>query len=475
MAARRGRAILFWGLAAVFVLRLATMGLYPLTDTTEARYGEMARLMAHTGNWLTPQFSEGVPFWGKPPLAFWASAGAAKIFAINEFSLRLPSALFFAVGLLLTSALIAPYRGHAAGIAAGIVASTTVLGFVAMGAIWTDVALLVSTALVQTGLWKVVVQRDRRWAYAPFLGVGIAMLAKGPVGVVLPGIAVFFWCCWQRRWAALWRELPWLSGTALTLLIFLPWYWAAERATPGFLDYFIVGEHIARFLTPDWSGDLYGTAHVEARGTIWWFAVLSFFPWSLVLAWSLWRKGFSARAAAKDDDGLAIYLLCWLMAPMLLFTLARNILPTYVLPALPALSAWLVLRIFEPPLAVVDERRAPLTRVFLPASVMPALYLVALLLVAIGTIQLKSQKPLIEVADRSGADVCYLNKVPFSGNFYSRGKAITAVQCPPDRWVAGRHAAVEAFLAEAASSGYQHYRAVYQDRRYTLLAPGRPQ
>ncbi|GAK84400.1 hypothetical protein JCM19238_1967 [Vibrio ponticus] len=52
-------------LGAVFLIRLISLGAYPLMDTTEARYGEMARLMTETGNWLTPQFDYGVPFWGK--------------------------------------------------------------------------------------------------------------------------------------------------------------------------------------------------------------------------------------------------------------------------------------------------------------------------------------------------------------------------------------------------------------------------
>jgi 4-amino-4-deoxy-L-arabinose transferase-like glycosyltransferase len=61
-------------LAFALLLRLISLAAYPLMDTTEARYGEMARLMVETGNWLTPQFDYGVPFWGKPPLFTWMSA-----------------------------------------------------------------------------------------------------------------------------------------------------------------------------------------------------------------------------------------------------------------------------------------------------------------------------------------------------------------------------------------------------------------
>ena len=63
----------------------------------------------------------------------------------------------------------------------------------------------------------------------------------------------------------------------------LPWYGLAELRTPGFLEYFLVGEHWHRFTVPGWDGDRYGHAHVFARGTIWLFAALAALPWSLLI------------------------------------------------------------------------------------------------------------------------------------------------------------------------------------------------
>ena len=67
------------------------MAVMPLADTSEPRYAEIARLMAVTGDWVTPWFEPGVPFWGKPPLAFWAPALSIKLLGLSEFSLRLPA------------------------------------------------------------------------------------------------------------------------------------------------------------------------------------------------------------------------------------------------------------------------------------------------------------------------------------------------------------------------------------------------
>ncbi len=69
-------------LIAILGLRLASLGLYPLMDTSEARYAEMARKMLVLGNWVTPLFELDVPFWGKPPLSFWSQALGMKKSAI---------------------------------------------------------------------------------------------------------------------------------------------------------------------------------------------------------------------------------------------------------------------------------------------------------------------------------------------------------------------------------------------------------
>src|SRR3546814_4841624 len=78
------RINLWWVLAAVLGLRLASMWLFPLIDTSEPRYAEIARIMAVSGDWVTPWFEPGEPFWGKPPLAFWAQALSIKLLGLRS-------------------------------------------------------------------------------------------------------------------------------------------------------------------------------------------------------------------------------------------------------------------------------------------------------------------------------------------------------------------------------------------------------
>src|SRR3546814_5782336 len=71
------------------------------------------------------------------------------------------------------------------------------------------------------------------------------------------------------------------------LAISLPWYVIAELKTPGFLKYFLVGEHFLRFVDAGWAGDRYGTAHARAWGAIWLDWIAASAPWSLLLVTGL--------------------------------------------------------------------------------------------------------------------------------------------------------------------------------------------
>lgn len=261
---------LIWLLMGVLLVRLVSLALYPLMDTTEARYGEMARLMAETGNWLTPQFDYGVPFWGKPPLQNWMSASFIELFANNEFFLRLPH---FIVGVL-SLALVVKFakRFSINGLTVAIIYATTTVFYVCLGTVMTDMGLLLGLTLAFIGFY-LAWQGEYFWGYAGFAGLAIGLMAKGPVVIAIFGIGVSLWMLWAvgpiNMWRELWQKVPLLSGLTLMLSLVLPWYVMAEQATPGFIQYFIVGEHWSRFVDSGWKGDLYGTAHDEARGTIW--------------------------------------------------------------------------------------------------------------------------------------------------------------------------------------------------------------
>lgn len=403
-------------LGAAFLIRLISLGAYPLMDTTEARYGEMARIMTETGNWLTPQFDYGVPFWGKPPLFTWMSAGGIELFGINEFAVRVPHWL---AGLLVVVLMAGFARKLGfSGLITAVVLATCAIFAIAAGAVMTDMALTLGMTIAMVGFYRCW-QGTRTWGYVGFVGLAIGLLAKGPLVIVLMGLAVVPWLVIQHgvvgALKVLWQRFPILSGLGLMLAIALPWYVMAEQATPGFIDYFIVGEHFKRFLVSGWEGDLYGSAHDEPRGTIWLFWLYSAAPWSIVLPVLLWKKRQRLRNGELQQSGIVSFLVCWMIAPLVLFTFSGNILPAYVLPGIPAIG--LLVSIL-----LSDTKRDP--KWFkLCAGVIPVLLVIALAIINISVGDKKSDKVIFEKVDPS-LPTLYVGKRPFSGQFYSQGQAM---------------------------------------------------
>ena len=357
-----------WGLltlAAVALLRLASLGQLALTDNTESRYGSIALQMARSGDWITPRtYVQGdlVPFWGKPPLQFWLTAASYRALGISEFSARLASFLVAIVTVAATVLFAAGLWGKRVGILSGIVLSTSGAVLVLSGACELDMSLAasISGAMIAFALFARRTGWPRKaWGLALFLALAVGALAKGPVALVLAGLAVGLWLLLSGRWRLL-VELPWISGLALFLAVAAPWYILAERATPGFLNYFLLHENLLRYLVNEY-GDLYGYGRLRPYGTIWLMFLGVFLPWTVVATAALVRPilpvlsevrrafrwtdprpalsmlVFRLRKFGRVDPWLA-YVLIWGLVPPLFFTLARQVVWTYVLPGLPGLA-----------------------------------------------------------------------------------------------------------------------------------------
>jgi 4-amino-4-deoxy-L-arabinose transferase-like glycosyltransferase len=266
-----------------------------------------------------------------------------------------------------------------------------------------------------------------------FIGLGSALLAKGPVGVVLTGLPCGIWALVSGNLRTIWRDLPWMRGVLLTLVIALPWYVIAELRSPGFLNYFIVGEHFHRFVTPGWGGDLYGTAHDYPYGTIWLFMLADILPWTIlfpILAWQT-RGGRASEVPAQSLPGAQNassaswrnYLLLWAFMPAVFFTRAGNIIWPYVMPGMPALAllvgGWLTTR------ANQNLVRTNLALGLTITMVLAAGFNISMPFT--GRSNDLAAKTLIQdyhSRDPKGLPLIYLKHRPFSAAFYSQGKAL---------------------------------------------------
>lgn len=403
---------LLWALLlSVLLVRLGTLGLYPLMDTSEARYAEIARKMLTSNDWITPMFDHGVPFWGKPPLSFWAQALSMKVFGIQEFASRFSSWLLHAASCLLIVHFASKERTLHVGLTAAIIYSTCTLGFLSSGAVLTDGALAFALLLAHLGMWRGLMHGDRGWALAGFFGLGLGLLAKGPLALVLIALPAAIWLAVTAHWRRL-LDLPWLSGCALTLAVALPWYWLAEQKTPGFLEYFIVGEHFSRYVISQWEGDLYGSAHAQPLGLIWLHLLGGLMPWALFLPLLVKLRGHLV-----NQPEYFIFVLAWAVSAPLFFTMSTNILWTYVLPALPA---WAIL------LADVICRHL---RGAVIAAVALALPVAGCVLIISGKVadRPQNQKAIVALWKTQQAaapgDLIYLGSRSYSAEFYSAGWA----------------------------------------------------
>ena len=410
--------------AVAAAVRLATLGMYPLIDPTEARYAEIGRRMAEFGDWITPWIADGEPFWGKPPFSFWITAGSFKILGIGAFSARLPH---WICGGLLAFILWTWAKRRSRREAAYAVALTTgsALFFASTGAVMTDMALALGMTMVMRGFWLAMHESRpgrRREEWMLIIGLAIGLLAKGPLALLLAGLPIAAWAIATGNLRRVFAELRWARAICWTFALVLPWYVLAEWRTPGFLEYFIVGEHWNRFLVPGWDGDLYGHSHAFPHGTIWLFAVLALMPWTVLVPVALWRSRHLARTAAPDDRSLVTYLWCWAVAPCLIFTLSGNILWTYVLPGIPAAAMAAAVWLARFPAELV-ERRLLASGVALTAVV--GIALVVAFNAGGWDNQTSTQSLVREYESRRAGDeaLVFFRKRPLSSSFYSDGRA----------------------------------------------------
>lgn len=342
--------ITFWLCALLLGLRLLTLPLYPLTDRTESRYAELARQMCVQGDWVTPRFHDR-PFWGKPPLATWCQAASMAVVGVDELGARLPAWLAGVASVWLVYITGRRLGGGVVGARAALIFCSAPLTLFMAGGVMTDPFLGLGLALALYGTVRAAEESSedaapsRPWC-APMcvaLGLAMATLAKGPVALLLGGAPLAVSMRVPSKGQVRCMVVPWCAGAFVWAALTLPWFVLAELHSPGFCEYFLVGEHFHRFLTPDWKGDLYGGTHPTQHGMIWLYFAVGWAPWVLPGLGSLWR-GLRCHGAAPILRTRSLRLLvAAALAPLGLFTLAGSTLPTYAYPAVAPASLLLAL------------------------------------------------------------------------------------------------------------------------------------
>lgn len=400
---------------SILLFRLLLTATIPLLDKTESRYAEIARIMQETKQWVVLQIDYGVPFWAKPPLSTWLSAGSFELFGVNEFAARFPSFLLSVILIIIAGKMVKK-EGYSIYLP-GFILLTMPEFLIHTGVVSTDTSLEFCITMMMISFWKTMQSETKTyWNYVFFIALGFGFLAKGPLITVLTFPPLFLWCCLDtQRFKVVFSKFSILIGLCITAVIALPWYYFCEQQSPGFLDYFIVGEHYKRFLEPGWKGDLYGSGHSQPKGMIWLLMIGFMFPWILFVLRQLWKN----KANIIKNNWVS-FLIAWAFWTPLFFTISSNILHTYLLPsAMPIM--FLVVYFWK------DFTRKKLlinTALFFPVLVFIAYFA----LFATGKLdhQMISNKYLLRdikaTTENKEIPIYYWKDKQYSGQFYTRGK-----------------------------------------------------
>lgn len=317
----RGAALLLALTAALLLLRL---GQVPLLGPDEPRYARVAVEMQRAGEWVRPTL-QGQPWLEKPPLYYWLAGAAFRLLGENEAAARLPSVVA-AVWLVGVTALVgARLFGGAAGLHAGFVLGLSLLTF-AYGRAATMDMLLAAATTSAIGLVGLRLLGVAGRLAVPVAGAcaGLATLAKGPLGLLLPALVTGGYLLVARRRRLL-RDCLSPAAALLFLAVAGPWYLAIWRDQGmRFVDVFLLNHNLERFTS---------TIHHHPGPPWYYVAVLlaGLFPWT--------GLALPALAGARHDRSPAeTWVLLWLLLPFLFFSAAGSKLPGYILPCLPPVA-----------------------------------------------------------------------------------------------------------------------------------------
>ena len=316
-------------IVVILVIRAILNYSVPLMDKTEARYAEIARIMNETKNWITPQIDYGIPFWGKPPISSWMSAISIFLFSENEFFIRLP---YFFLSIILFF-LTLKYSEPKNKLITGLILLTLPQFFLHLGVVSTDLFLTFGVSLAFLSFWEFLNKKNRPSIYFFYLGLAIGILSKGPIAIILVIPPILLWMLWFSYDLRYIITKDFLYGFIFFALVSVPWFFIAEKNSPGFLDYFIVGEHFKRFFDSNWIGDKYGFPKQQPFGTIWVFLLLFTMPWGIIIIKNLLIK-FKEILKSKWE----LYLLLWIIWTPIFFTTSSSLIHPYVLPVMPAIA-----------------------------------------------------------------------------------------------------------------------------------------
>ncbi|MCP9915435.1 ArnT family glycosyltransferase [Cyanobium sp. ATX 6F1] len=344
------------------------LGTLSLMDKTEALFVEVGREMLQRNDWITPHWN-GEPFFDYPVWGYWMVALSFRLFGVSAWAARLPVALMASAVVVAGFALLwVLSEGEATGsrwrrcwLGAALLAFNP--GWVGWGrSSVTDMFLSSAITLSLFGFFLAYSQVDRpglrRCGYVAMpLFSAIAVLAKGPVGLVLPGAVIVVFLLGSAQLRSVLRQMPMLPMAVAFLALASPWYLLAARANgTEFLGGFFGFSNLQRYTSV-----LYG------HSGPWYFylpwCLILLLPWSLFLPLAALRLRFWQLERWRQQPRsvqFAPFCLVWFLVVLLFFSAASTKLAGYILPLVPAGALVVALFWMPLPAAPLSVSQAPL-------------------------------------------------------------------------------------------------------------------
>ena len=305
------------------------LGRFPLIEPDEGRYAEIPREMLERGDFVTP-FLNYVKYFEKPPLHYWLNAAAMSLFGRNEFAARCSGALMGLLTVLLVYHVGRKLFGRRSGLLAALILGTCT-GFLLQARLNITDMTLTCTLSAALAFFAVAAREGERqkafYYHVSYACAGLAVLAKGLIGIVFPGAIVFLYLLLAKRWRLL-KEMRLLTGIPLFFAVAAPWFVLVSVRNPEFARFFFIHEHFERF-----------TSTVHGRYQPLWFFIPiligTMLPWSLFIP-AGFKGVWQGRTSAEGDSRL--FLLIWAAFIFIFFSKSNSKLIPYILPVFPALA-----------------------------------------------------------------------------------------------------------------------------------------
>lgn len=327
--------------AMLFFYRL---GSFSLTDVDEGVYAATTQEMVETGDWITPHYN-GINRYDKPILLYWMMALAYTIFGVNEFAARFWSALLGVGLVLMTFSFVKRFGGIKLGLISAVILATSLETVILAHAAVTDMTLTFFITAALYAFFLALYAQDpvqsRSWYLTSGAAMGLAVLTKGPVGVVIPILIIGPFLLAIGRWRTVITFKRLISVWVVFFLIAAPWY-LMQLSINGweFVEDFFLKHNIGRYM---------GVISSHSGPWFYYFIVMliGFFPWISFLPAAILAQIPKRLATLRSVQGqrgqtasaqFGFFLLIWFAVVFLFFSFARTKLPNYVAPLFPAAS-----------------------------------------------------------------------------------------------------------------------------------------